>query len=244
MSELTINPVCGIYGLYCKPTGKWYIGQSLNIKDRWKNAYKNLSCRGQIKIYRALKKYGYDQFDKIVLEETASDKSILNDRETYWCAKYDSVNNGYNIRAPGTSGRHSLESRMKMSKSKTGKSTRGWSEESKLRARGRVITEETRAKISAARRGQKLGPQTAEHRAKIAERARNMSDEWRAKISSSLTGKARKPFTKEHRKNLGNSVRLACAKRNQLLQVDNLDNPATTIHALLVDTISIDEIKH
>lgn len=244
MSELTINPVCGIYGLYCRPTGKWYVGQSLSIDDRWKNAYKNLSCKGQVKIYRALKKYGYDEFDKIVLEETVADKAILNDRETYWSLKYDSVNNGYNIRAPGTSGRHSLESRMKMSKSKTGKATRGWSEESKLRARGRVVSPETRERISAAKRGKKLGPQTPEHRAKIAERAKNMSDDWKDKISSSLAGKRRKPFTEQHRKNLGNAIRLGCAKRNKLLQVDKQDNPATTMHTLLIDNVSIDEIKH
>lgn len=31
-----ILEVCGIYGLRCITTGKWYIGQSLDIHERWK----------------------------------------------------------------------------------------------------------------------------------------------------------------------------------------------------------------
>ena len=38
---------CGIYGLRCKSTGKWYIGRSVDIIRRWRD-YEALRCKGQI----------------------------------------------------------------------------------------------------------------------------------------------------------------------------------------------------
>lgn len=92
---------CGIYGLRNKTTGKWYVGYSKNIYKRWE-VYDKISCKTQPKIYRALKLYGVDDFEKVILEECSKDS--LGDREIYWISRYDSVNNGYNLTSGGTGG--------------------------------------------------------------------------------------------------------------------------------------------
>ena len=106
---------CGIYGLKNKTNGKWYVGQSIySIKSRWKEYHRPDRCKGQTKLYKALKKYGIDNFDKIVLEECLPDRQILDSREDYWIRNYDSVENGYNCRYGGANGKMSKESIQKI----------------------------------------------------------------------------------------------------------------------------------
>ena len=56
----------GIYMLTCRVNGKRYVGQSNNIRRRL-NEHKSVrDCKTVIS--RAIAKYGWDAFDKIVLE--------------------------------------------------------------------------------------------------------------------------------------------------------------------------------
>jgi len=57
----------GIYKI-TSPTGKVYIGQSINIKHR-KTHYKNLSCKQQPRIYNSLIKYGFENHEFEIIEE-------------------------------------------------------------------------------------------------------------------------------------------------------------------------------
>ena len=41
------------------PLNKIYIGQSINIENRWKQ-YKRLGCKKQIKLYNSFIKYGVE----------------------------------------------------------------------------------------------------------------------------------------------------------------------------------------
>ena len=50
--------------------------------------------KGPIKLYKAIAKYGKDNFYIELLEETTLDK--LNEREIYYIEKFDSYKNGYN----------------------------------------------------------------------------------------------------------------------------------------------------
>ena len=111
----------GIYGLKNKMNGKWYVGQSFDIRDRWHCAYELMHCKSQRKIHRALSKYGYNGFEKIVLEECPPDQIILNLREDYWMNYYNSIKNGYNIRRSGSRGHHSDETRRRISIAAMGK---------------------------------------------------------------------------------------------------------------------------
>lgn len=96
-------------------TGQVYIGQTNNIKTRWKpSAYKN--C---VKFYNAIQKYGWDNFiheiliDNLTLEEA-------NKLETQYILKYDSINKGFNLNSGGDNKIASQETREKMSKTRKG----------------------------------------------------------------------------------------------------------------------------
>ena len=195
--DVLLPATSGIYGLRSKTTGKWYIGQSLNIKARW-NKYKKLNCKSQGKLLRALTKYGYDDFEKIVLESNSSEQFKLDEREIYWIEHYDAIANGYNIRAGGSRGkfseesrkkmseaprpRHSLETRAKISAGNKGKviSLETIAKQA-AKMRGRRHSEQSKAKMSAAKLGKKLGPHTEEHRRKISESCKASQWGWERK---------------------------------------------------------------
>lgn len=104
----------GIYKI-TSPTGKIYIGQSINIEKRWIR-YKNLNCKEQPKIYNYLKKHSAENHVfEVVIE---CNDYELNDLEKYYVDIYGSFNseNGLNLKdGGGQNGRHSNESRKKMS---------------------------------------------------------------------------------------------------------------------------------
>jgi hypothetical protein len=75
----------GIYKII-SPNGKIYIGQSINIEQRWSKDYKTLRCKTQPKLYNSLKKYGFENHIFEVIEECEEFK--LLERETYWKTFY------------------------------------------------------------------------------------------------------------------------------------------------------------
>lgn len=87
----------GIYKITCNETGKCYIGQSIDIENRWIQHI----CRAKYEIennkfYNAMRKYGYENFTYEVIEECDKSQEILDERERYWIEYYDSYENGYN----------------------------------------------------------------------------------------------------------------------------------------------------
>lgn len=115
-----MNKICGIYKI-TSPTGKIYIGQSINIKRRI-TRYKSLDCKNQYKLYNSLLKYGWDSHNFEIICECNID--ILNDIEKYYIKFYNTFNSehGMNLTDGGDSKRIiSLETRLKMSISKKGK---------------------------------------------------------------------------------------------------------------------------
>lgn len=95
----------GIYKITNLINNKVYIGQSQNIAQRW-SAHRNRpfnkdSTQYDCPLYRAIRKYGLNNFSFEVLEETT--KEDLNEREVYWIAKNNSNNpdNGYNLTSGG-----------------------------------------------------------------------------------------------------------------------------------------------
>lgn len=76
----------GIYKV-TSPTGKIYIGQSINIDHRF-SQYKNCRSTNAIgpKLYNSLSKYGWDAHKKEIIEECSIEQ--LNERETYWKKYY------------------------------------------------------------------------------------------------------------------------------------------------------------
>lgn len=168
----------GIIYKYVSPSGKVYIGQTVEEKKR-RRIFNNLNqSYGGVKIDTARKKYSPQNFDYIVLVEVESDdivelKTFLNQLEIGFIRMYDSYNCGYNSTLGGESlsGFHPTEeSRLKMRNSHLGHK---WSEESKIKMsktrKGKGISEEHKKKISEGRRGMKL---SEEHKRKISESMR------------------------------------------------------------------------
>lgn len=112
----------GIYKI-TSPTGRVYIGQSVNIQQRL-NGYKNLiNCKNQPKLYRSLCKYGPELHIMNAIEHC--DPSELNERERYWQDFYDAASkNNLNCLLTGTKSKKmffSQETKNKISKSQIGR---------------------------------------------------------------------------------------------------------------------------
>lgn len=87
---------CGIYRITDLTTGKSYIGQSVDIKERFRQHIKSALTYGKVtnKLYSAMQKSGVHNFVFEVLEEVTRDK--LNERETYWIEFYKTKELGLN----------------------------------------------------------------------------------------------------------------------------------------------------
>ena len=100
--------VCGIYKISNLKNGKVYIGQSIDIAARWRrhrvDAFSNDKATYNYPLYRAIRKYGLENFSFDIIEEC--EKIQLNERERYYISLYDSVNNGYNQGFGGSNGGH------------------------------------------------------------------------------------------------------------------------------------------
>lgn len=100
----------GIYKITNKVNGHSYIGQSVDIEKRWKSHKKRAYCSTgkeyEKALYRAIRKYGLDNFKFEVLEECPKEK--MNDLEVYYISKYNSYSNGYN-ETPGGDARDNVK---------------------------------------------------------------------------------------------------------------------------------------
>lgn len=85
-----------IYKITNTINNKMYIGKTINtIASRWGEHQKNFtSLRDDMVIHKAMHKYGKEAF--IIEEIERCDNSIINEREQYWIAYYDTYNSGYN----------------------------------------------------------------------------------------------------------------------------------------------------
>jgi group I intron endonuclease len=89
----------GIYKITHIPSEKCYVGQAVNIADRWKQHVK----RGvgaedwtRNKLYPAMYSLGVENFTFEIIEEC--DRSKLNEREDYWQDFFHAKDYGYSIK--------------------------------------------------------------------------------------------------------------------------------------------------
>jgi group I intron endonuclease len=111
----------GIYKI-TNPKDKIYIGQTIDFERRVYQ-YKMLNCKEQPKLYNSLKKYGFDNHRFELIFQCF--ECYLTHWERYYQELYNSTeNNNLNCFLVTTSdktGRHSEETKLKMSKSAKGK---------------------------------------------------------------------------------------------------------------------------
>jgi group I intron endonuclease len=147
----------GIYKI-TSPSGRIYIGQSVNIEQRWEY-YKKIKCGQQRKIYNSLKKHGPENHIFEIIEECSEER--LNERELYWGNYFNSLSkNNLNLRLGNSKGKLSTETKLQIGKSNKGKAR---SEKTKQlisekqkgnkNALGTSFTQESKNKISQAKIG-------------------------------------------------------------------------------------------
>ena len=89
-----------IYKITNTITGKAYIGQTVEtLEKRWQRHCKSASQYSN-HFMRAIKKYGTDCWRFEILEEV-NDVELLNEREVYWIAYFETFKNGYNSTTGG-----------------------------------------------------------------------------------------------------------------------------------------------
>lgn len=227
------NNTCGVYSIMNITNNKVYIGSSVNIRKRW-GVHRRALRKGMHHnryLQRSWNKYGEDNFIFNIIEELDDESLII--REQYWIDFYKShlSDNGFNMcRVAGSvlgikwseesrikhterlKGRkHSLETKLKISKAHKGKTmnfSQEYRERMSKRAKsligeknpffGKTHTEETRKRISELNKGKK---RTEEFKRKIAESNRNriVTEETRKRMSKS---KRRENLSKETREKL------------------------------------------
>jgi group I intron endonuclease len=192
---------CGIYGLQNKlKPEKWNIGQTARpFEVRW-NDYRTFKCKRQPKIYNALLKYGYDGFNKVILEVCdPNNQKQLDEREDYWIKFYDSIEKGYNV-LRGGGHRHSKESKEKISAIQKGKKRGPYSEQHckniSIAKKGKPLTEEHRKKLSIAWKTRPPVSDETRRKLSVASRGFIMPEDAKEKIRQFNLGSKRSEESK------------------------------------------------
>lgn len=96
------NKICGIYKITDLTTGQAYIGQSVDVKERFRQHIKTSLAYGPAtnKLYQTMQKTGQYNFIFEILEEVPRDQ--LNERETYWIDFYKTKDYGLNSTRGGS----------------------------------------------------------------------------------------------------------------------------------------------
>ena len=186
-----------IYIHIVNENNKCYIGQtSVNPERRWRSD--GSGYEGQV-FYNPIKYYGWDNISHIVLCYGLSEEEV-NKMEIALISLFKSTNReefGYNVSHGGNvAGKHSEETRQKMSEARKGKQH---SEEHKNKIsealKGKPCSEETRKKISESLKGKHHSEET---RKKLSEAnkgennywyGKHLLDETRKKMSEAKKGK-------------------------------------------------------
>lgn len=90
---------CGIYKITNIENGMCYVGQAVNIADRWKQHIKRgigADPPTRNKLYPAMLASGVENFTFEIVEEC--DREKLNDREQYWQEYFGAKEFGYSIK--------------------------------------------------------------------------------------------------------------------------------------------------
>ena len=155
--------------VHVSPSNKHYVRQTgQEFWKRWSNGngYKN----GNQKYFeRAINKYGWDNFEHVILKENLT-KEEADYWEKYYIQLWDCTNprKGYNITPRGNGERHKLSEETKKKLSEINK--------------GRVLTKEWKKKISDAQKGVKRRPNKKLF-------GHSVSEETRKKISEKTKGR-------------------------------------------------------
>lgn len=176
----------GIYKI-TNPKGRVYIGQSTNLISR-KSDYSSGRCKGQLRLYRSIRKYGFSSHIFEIIEEC--EVNLLNDRERYWQDFYEVLgDNGLNLKLTTTttkSGAHSQETKQRISSS----------------LKGHTYTDETREKISNSLKGRPCSDETRRKRSESMKRSGSTPPSAKGKKRSEETRQRMSEAAKKRKKKI------------------------------------------
>lgn len=179
-----MSVVTGIYCIRRKSTDECYVGQAVDMQQRW-HLHRSMLNRGKHhskRLQRCWAKYGANSFEFQILQAgmCPTDAPALMAAEQAWI---DRLKPCYNTCAAGISRigiPHTAEARQKISAAQ----------------RGRPKSPESIAKMAAFQKTRERGPLSPEHRAKLTFAGRTHSPESIRKFSASKTGK---PLSEKHK---------------------------------------------
>jgi hypothetical protein len=94
---LGTKKICGIYKITDLKTQQYYIGQSVDVAQRWKDHVKcglGIEASATNKLYNAMQKDGVYNFTFELMEECPREQ--LNEKERFWIEMYQSDTLGFN----------------------------------------------------------------------------------------------------------------------------------------------------
>ncbi|VWB06761.1 hypothetical protein BLA6863_00133 [Burkholderia lata] len=170
------------YGIVYKVTnlidGKIYVGQTVQTLWRRRRAHENVVAQSTAYFHRALKKHGFENFlwEEV---ETCYSKEQLFAREIFWIEHFQCMAPaGYNSAEGGKGGAYLESHKQRIAEA----------------MRNRIVSPQTRAKLSAIQRGKKLSETHIDVlRSKIGEKnhffGRAHSEETRKRIGEKSKGR-------------------------------------------------------
>ena len=181
------------------PNGKSYIGQTNDIHERFLS-YSHLRCKGQPKLYQSLKKYGWENFNREILEYVSNE--VSDEYEQHYISKFKCCETGLNLDSGGTKNkRHSPETIQKIKDKRALQTMMPHTDAAKLKigiaSKSQDRTKERYEKVSNTLMGHSISKET---RDKISSTLKGSipwnkgktnlySDETRLKMSDSKKGK-------------------------------------------------------
>ena len=94
---LGVNKICGIYKITNLITQQYYIGQSVDVAQRWKDHAKcglGIDAPATNKLYKAMQEDGVWNFSFELMEKCSREE--LNEKERLWIEMYQTDKFGYN----------------------------------------------------------------------------------------------------------------------------------------------------
>jgi group I intron endonuclease len=165
---------------------KLYIGQTwTTLEKRFKNHCKaDSKC---LKLRNSIQAHGKENFTIELLWEGECTQQELDDYEIELIDLFKTTSPfGYNLKEGGSGGRHSEESKEKMSAASTNPSAETRLKRS-LALTGRIVSEETRRRLSESHKGYKPTDETRQ-KLSIAAKGRTLTQEHREKLSKAKKG--------------------------------------------------------
>jgi len=191
-----------IYKISNNFDNKEYIGQTWqNLEDRFKQHC--LPTNKCVKLCNAIQAHGKENFTIDLLWEGECTQGELDEYEIELIGLFDTMSpSGYNLKEGGSGGKHSLESKQKMSEALKNPSIETRQKRS-IALSGRVVSEETRKRLSESHKGHTPTDETRK-KLSLAAKGKPLTIEHRMKLSESRKGII---FSEEHKSNLSESQR-------------------------------------